>query len=86
MKFWKSLKSSSGSWSKGPTNGTEDDNGSSRSTGNQALSTNKRHEQRGNGNSSQLHSVRTQTINFHSLSSLNLSPQSYIFVKYDFSF
>ena len=64
MKFWKSLKSSSGSWTKGPANGTEDDNGGSRSTGNQIPSTNKHYEQRRNGSSSQLHSVRPQSFNF----------------------
>ena len=57
MKFWKSLKSSSGAWTKGPSNGSGDDSNGSIAAESQNLSSSMRLEHNRNGNSSQLHSV-----------------------------
>ena len=65
MKFWKSLKSSSGSWTKGPSNGPGDDDNGSRAAENRSHSTSMRLEQNQNGSSSQLHSVSTHVLTYH---------------------
>ena len=65
MKFWKSLKSSSGSWTKGPSNGSGDDTTSSRAAENPNHSSSMRLEHTRNGNSSQLHSVSAYILTCH---------------------